>query len=117
MSLEQLPPELLHRICDTLENDIPNLRLSCRLLAATGAEYLLPEVHVHYVRESFDMIRAIAQSPVAKGVKSICSHGARLTPLKTFEDWMKARESPDPKCLDRAKNLLPTLEDESVRTK
>ncbi|KAK5721216.1 hypothetical protein LTR17_014777 [Elasticomyces elasticus] len=107
MSLQELPVELLHRIYDQCDDrDIPNFRLVSRLLATVGAEHLLPEAAVHFARESFNEIEEIAKTTVAKGVRSLCFHAARLDPLPTFDDWDDQRVSANPNDQRQASGLL-----------
>ena len=46
-------PELLHRICAlSITADIPAIRLVSRTFSEVGAEHLLPEVQLFFVRKS-----------------------------------------------------------------
>ena len=93
MSLAQLPPELLHRVCSYSDlPEIKSIRLTCSQLAAIGAEYLLPEVETFFLRGSIDKVEQIARSPgVARGVRTLCFQADRLEELGSFEDWYAAQ--------------------------
>ncbi|KAK4548225.1 hypothetical protein LTR36_010095 [Oleoguttula mirabilis] len=97
MSLLELPPELLHRICGYCEvAGIKSVRCTSNLLAAIGAEYLLSEVEVFFVRESLDRMMQIAHSPgVAKGLRTLCFQADRLPILACRSDWEGKRDRSD----------------------
>ncbi|KAK5117877.1 hypothetical protein LTR85_008651 [Meristemomyces frigidus] len=94
MSLLQLPPELLHRICGYCElAEIKSARRASTLLAAIGAEYLLSEVEVFFVRESFEKLTRIARSSgVAKGVRALCFQADRLQAFGSRTEWDRKRD-------------------------
>lgn len=91
--LDSLPVELLHQVCQFLNlKELKTFRLSCRLFATIGSDYLLDELHVYYKRDDFERLVEIARHPASAKATSIIFFGDRLETL-TKSKWMHERES------------------------
>ncbi|KAL8668444.1 MAG: hypothetical protein Q9168_006924 [Polycauliona sp. 1 TL-2023] len=71
--LDRLPVELLHMICEELEDeDIPAVRLQCRYLCKTATPYFLTSTTVRFKKTSIDTLREISDHPeIRKNVEKI----------------------------------------------
>ncbi|KAI4268568.1 MAG: hypothetical protein LQ337_007767 [Flavoplaca oasis] len=89
VSLARLAPELHHMIFAAVDlSDVPNLRLTCKSLAAVGSEYLLPEVELLFTPESFNRLRRISEHPVlSRHVKSLVYRVGSLKPCHNISEW------------------------------
>ncbi|KAK3060057.1 hypothetical protein LTS18_009441, partial [Coniosporium uncinatum] len=90
--MDQLPVELIHRICAYLEqtSDICNFRLVDKAFSAVGAEYLLPEAYFFVHQDSYNHLLEIARHPhIRRSVTSLWHQAQFLAPvyknLKEFE--------------------------------
>lgn len=93
MTLDQLPTELLHRICsDCCTIDAANFRLVCRLFSVVGAEYLLPDLELYMTKDRFSAVQRVLTNPrVAKGVRSLCLQADQLPYYDSFKHRNESR--------------------------
>ncbi|KAL9023057.1 MAG: hypothetical protein Q9180_008415 [Flavoplaca navasiana] len=69
-------------------SDVPNLRLTCKSLAAVGSEYLLPEVDLLFIPESFNRLRRLSEHPVlSRHVKSLVYRIDSLKTCQNISEW------------------------------
>ena len=89
MALDELPVEVLDRTCSFLSpNEVADWHLVNRAFAATGVEYLLPEITLFCVRERSKGAHKLTNyTAVARGVRSLCFQADRLQKKETFRDW------------------------------
>ncbi|KAE9374356.1 hypothetical protein N431DRAFT_556675 [Stipitochalara longipes BDJ] len=88
------PRTTAHDLCQFRLWHVPRFRLINRDCAAVGLEYLVPELELHFHRNSWKAhsyvrLQAIASHPImSKGVREILhdSHTFR-SPMKDFESW------------------------------
>ncbi|KAL8734577.1 MAG: hypothetical protein Q9166_001477 [cf. Caloplaca sp. 2 TL-2023] len=87
--MDRLAPEIQHMIFTAAETtDTPNLRLTCKTLAAVGLEYLLPEVELLFTPKSFDRLVRIAEHPQLRHhVKSLVYRVDCLISCEDKTDW------------------------------
>ena len=63
--MDDLPIELLHNVFSYLKpHEIPPLRQVCRILAAVGLHYMIPELHLLPLPGNFDRLAEVANRPV-----------------------------------------------------
>ncbi|MCJ1351838.1 MAG: hypothetical protein MMC33_001822 [Icmadophila ericetorum] len=85
-----LPPELLHMICDQLDTgSVLNFRLVCQVWAAIGVEHIIPEISVQLHPKSLARLEAVSQHPVLSRYVYFLNYERNTLPEYTYEAWEK----------------------------
>lgn len=100
--LLSLPPELLHTIYESLENetDVLSLRLTCSLLATIGLDHFGDEMPLVFHRDKLNALAKTAgHSVLAKRMRSLFYICDRLVPAE-YDEWNEDRPSPKRQGID-----------------
>ena len=88
--MDRLSREILREICSYLEPyDILFLRRQCRVLAAIGLYYMIPEAHIAFLPESFARLAILSEHPIlSQCLRKLVYEGNTLPVLETQKHWM-----------------------------
>ena len=109
--MDRLPVEILHGICTRLRarKNVLSFRLVCKTFAAIGAQYMLPQVPVAFLRQSFRRLKAISEHPViSQYVNTIIYQADVLPTIESFKEYKRWA------CIPHQPITLPAT-DEQVR--
>lgn len=90
--MNRLPVEILHWICSSfcVRKDVLKFRLVCTTFAAVGAQYMLPQVPVAFLPQSFVRLKAISEHPViSRYVTTIIYQADVLPSIKSFKEYRR----------------------------
>ncbi|KAI1082438.1 hypothetical protein F5B20DRAFT_578100 [Whalleya microplaca] len=96
-TMDEFPTKILHAICRHLDRDtIVNFRLTCRIFAEVGAEYIRPKLFMRMTKQHFDKLTGLSQIPhLAQGLRSLeYAPSTYKAPEGTLFEFERAHRDP-----------------------